>query len=58
MSQCKPPEGRRIPLSANNMTQGVVLFDINGRLIVCNEQYRTMYELSPEVVKPGAGYPR
>ena len=36
------------------MTQGVVLFDINGRLVVCNEQYRTMYELSPEVVNPGA----
>ncbi|MGO9048929.1 MAG: methyl-accepting chemotaxis protein [Xanthobacteraceae bacterium] len=43
-----------LALTLNNMTQGVVLFDIYGRLAVCNEQYRAMYELSPDVVKPGA----
>ena len=52
--QARRPDARLLALTLNNMTQGVVLFDINGRLIVCNEQYRTMYELSPEVVKPGA----
>src|SRR5262249_22958069 len=36
------------------MTQGVVLFDAGGRLIVFNEQYRAMYGLSPDVLKPGA----
>ncbi|HUZ31934.1 MAG TPA: PAS-domain containing protein [Xanthobacteraceae bacterium] len=45
---------RLLELTLNNMTQGVVLFDANGRLVVCNERYLSMYELSPAVVKPGA----
>lgn len=52
--QARRPDARLLALTLNNMTQGVVLFDTNGRLVVCNEQYRTMYELSPDVVKPGA----
>ncbi len=36
------------------MTQGVVLFDGAGRLVVCNEQYMSMYGLSEDIVKPGA----
>jgi methyl-accepting chemotaxis protein len=38
----------------NNMTQGVVMFDAVGRLVVSNNQYLEMYGLSPELVKPGA----
>ena len=38
----------------NNMTQGVVMFDASGRLVVSNEQYIKMYGLSPDLVKPGA----
>ena len=38
----------------NNMTQGVVMFDPNERLVVCNERYLSMYGLSRDVVKPGA----
>ena len=45
---------RLLALTLNNMTQGVVLFHASGRLVVCNDQYRTMYGLSPDVVKPGA----
>ena len=41
-------------LALNNMTQGVVMFDIAGRLVVSNERYLTMYGLSPNIVKPGA----
>lgn len=52
--QVRKPDARLLALTLNNMTQGVVLFDTSGRLIVCNEQYRTMYGLSPDVVKPGA----
>ncbi len=47
-------DGDLLALTLNNMTQGVVLFDLRGRMLVCNDQYRTMYELSPEVVRPGA----
>jgi len=37
----------------NNMTQGVLLFDSETRLIFCNERYLEMYGLLPEVVRPG-----
>jgi methyl-accepting chemotaxis protein len=37
----------------NNMTQGVVMFDSTERLVVCNNRYKEMYNLSPEIVKPG-----
>src|SRR5690242_14878865 len=38
----------------NNMTQGVVMFDAADRLVICNERYLEMYELSRDIVKPGA----
>jgi hypothetical protein len=52
--QASRPDARLLALTLNNMTQGVVLFDTGARLIVFNEQYRVMYGLSPDVVKPGA----
>jgi methyl-accepting chemotaxis protein len=48
------PNAALLALTLNNMTQGVVLLDTGGRLVVCNDQYRAMYGLSPDVVKPGA----
>jgi methyl-accepting chemotaxis protein len=47
------PDAKLLALTLNNMTQGVVLFDTGGRLVVCNEQYRAMYGLSPDIVRPG-----
>ena len=44
-------KGHLLGLVLNNMTQGVVMFDMAGRFVVCNEQYRSMYGLSPDVVK-------
>lgn len=41
-------------IALNNMTQGVVMFDADERLVVRNDRYIEMYKLSPEVVKPGA----
>jgi methyl-accepting chemotaxis protein len=46
-------KGRLLGITLNNMTQGVVMFETNGRLVVSNDQYITMYGLSPDVVKPG-----
>jgi PAS domain-containing protein len=48
------PQAPSLALTLNNMTQGVVMFDAAGRLVVCNDQYLAMYGLSPDVVKPGA----
>jgi diguanylate cyclase (GGDEF)-like protein len=37
----------------NNMSQGVLMFDVEARLVFCNQRYIEMYGLSPEVVTPG-----
>jgi diguanylate cyclase (GGDEF)-like protein/PAS domain S-box-containing protein len=37
----------------NNMSQGVLMFDQETRLIFCNQRYIELYGLSAEVVKPG-----
>ncbi len=47
-------KGHLLDIALNNMTQGVVMFDAGGRLIVHNQRYLEIYGLSPDVVKPGA----
>jgi diguanylate cyclase (GGDEF)-like protein len=37
----------------NNMTQGVLMFDAETRLIFCNQRYTEMYALSSDVATPG-----
>jgi PAS domain S-box-containing protein len=37
----------------NNMSQGVLLFDSESRLVFCNQRYIEMYGLSPDLVQPG-----
>jgi len=37
----------------NNMSQGVLMFDSETRLLFCNHRYIEMYGLSPEAAKPG-----
>src|SRR6516165_12707801 len=37
----------------NNMTQGVLMFDVDTRLVFCNQRYLEMYRLSSNVAKPG-----
>jgi methyl-accepting chemotaxis protein len=46
--------GRLLDLALNSMTQGVVMFDRAGRLVVRNDRYLEIYGLSADVVKPGA----
>jgi len=46
-------KGHLLALALNNMTQGVVMFDASGHLVVSNERYRLMYGLSPDIIKPG-----
>jgi methyl-accepting chemotaxis protein len=47
-------DGRLLSLTLNNMTQGVVMYSADGRLVVSNDRYRQMYQLPPEILKPGA----
>jgi len=49
-------EKLRLDRAVNNMTQGLLLFDAERRLVVCNQRYIEMYGLSAEVVKPGSSF--
>ena len=46
--------GRLLDIALNNMTQGVVMFDRTGRLVVRNDRYLEIYGLPGDIVKPGA----
>ena len=37
-----------------NMTQGVLMFDADARLVFCNRRYMEMYGLPAEAAKPGS----
>jgi len=43
----------RMRIAINNMSQGLCMFDGNERLVVCNQRYKDLYQLSDEVVQPG-----
>lgn len=43
----------RFDRALNNMSQGLCFFDEDQRLIVCNRQYLEVYDLDPELVRPG-----
>ena len=48
--------GRKSTLFAtaiNNMSQGLVMCDTAGKLLLCNSRYVEMYDLPPSIVKPG-----
>ena len=44
---------RRVAAAMNDLSQGVVMFDSNERMIACNDRYIEMYDLPRAVVKPG-----
>jgi PAS domain S-box-containing protein len=46
-------QNERFNAALANMSQGLVMFDAERRIIVCNERYASMYGLSPEQLKPG-----
>ena len=37
----------------HQMSQGLIMFDAAARLVVCNDRYRHMYGLPPDLAKPG-----
>ncbi len=49
-------EKQRLDTAVNNMNQGLLLFDADHRIVVCNDRYREMYGLSADVVKPGCHF--
>ncbi len=45
---------RRLHTAIGNMSQGLLLFDAQHRIVLVSPRYIEMYRLSPEVVRPGA----
>ena len=43
----------QVSTALDNMSQGLCMFDAGQRLVLCNRSYLKMYDLSPDVVKPG-----
>jgi len=43
----------QLTTALDNMSQGLCMFDGAQRLVLCNQGYLRMYDLAPEVVKPG-----
>ncbi len=42
-----------IDAAINNMSQALLMFDAQARLVICNRRYIEMYDLPPDVVLPG-----
>ena len=43
----------RLSAALNNMSQGLNMFDAQGRITLLNQRYLNMYGLSADIVKPG-----
>ncbi len=46
-------QNQRFDIALNNMYHGLVMFDADKRLIVCNRRYAEMYHLPDELKQPG-----
>lgn len=44
----------RLDAAINNMGEGLCMFDAEKQLVVCNARYAEMYQLPPDLLKPGA----
>jgi PAS domain S-box-containing protein len=46
-------QNKRLLNAIDNMSQGLCMFDAQGRIVLRNRRYIEMYKLSPDVVKSG-----
>jgi diguanylate cyclase (GGDEF)-like protein/PAS domain S-box-containing protein len=44
---------QQLDAALDNMPQGLVMFNADARLVVCNERYTEMYRLGRDIVTPG-----
>ena len=49
---------RQFAAALHNMNQGLSMFDRDARIVVCNQRFLDMYNLSPDIVKPGCSLRR
>lgn len=36
-----------------NMSHGLIMYDVDSHVVLCNERFLKLYDLDPEIVKPG-----
>ncbi|HZL31402.1 MAG TPA: PAS-domain containing protein [Pseudolabrys sp.] len=46
-------QNRQLSAALDNMSQGLNMFDAQGRITLLNRRYLEMYGLSPDIIKPG-----
>jgi PAS domain-containing protein len=46
-------QNMKLDAALQNMSQGLVMFDADRKLVFCNRQYADLYGLPPELMKPG-----
>ena len=46
-------QNRRLHNAIDNMSQGLLMFDVQGRIVLGNRRYIDMYKVSPQIVRPG-----
>ena len=46
-------QNMRFDAAISNMSQGLVMFDAELRLVICNQRFLSMYRLEDENIKPG-----
>ncbi|PSO34208.1 PAS-domain containing protein [Bradyrhizobium sp. MOS002] len=39
-----------------NMSHGLIMYDADSRVVVCNDRFLKLYNLDPEIVKPGVSH--
>ncbi|MCK1282940.1 PAS-domain containing protein [Bradyrhizobium sp. 44] len=39
-----------------NMSHGLIMYDANSRVVVCNDRFLSLYNLDPDIVKPGVSH--
>ncbi len=49
-------QSMRLNAAVENMTQGLCMFDKDGRLVVCNDIYAKLYRLPADLLRPGTAY--
>jgi len=49
----RPQKRRRLSTAVDNMSQGLLTFDAQGRIVLLNCRYIDLYKVSPKVVRPG-----
>ena len=54
--QCLAVEKQRLYSAIESMPQGLVLFDADERLVVCNQRYLQIYNHNGDEVRPGCDY--